>query len=113
MASSLVLLANGPSPRDGPRQKRRWDEAGLAVGLGCEHGGRHTCGVCFRGFSSGQALGGHMRCHWDRVEDNAFVASTSNSGDFGLDLNLTPPAENSSNNANATDASVLDLRLVM
>lgn len=25
----------------------------------------HRCSVCRRVFSSGQALGGHMRCHWE------------------------------------------------
>ncbi|KAG2327195.1 hypothetical protein Bca4012_036185 [Brassica carinata] len=25
----------------------------------------HTCSICFKSFSSGQALGGHKRCHYD------------------------------------------------
>ncbi|GMH02906.1 hypothetical protein Nepgr_004745 [Nepenthes gracilis] len=28
--------------------------------------GGHQCSICLRVFSSGQALGGHKRCHWER-----------------------------------------------
>ncbi|XP_073121288.1 zinc finger protein ZAT2-like [Henckelia pumila] len=27
----------------------------------------HKCGICMRVFSSGQALGGHKRCHWEKA----------------------------------------------
>ncbi|KAL6214157.1 hypothetical protein ACLB2K_013595 [Fragaria x ananassa] len=57
----------------------------------------HQCSICWRVFSSGQALGGHKRCHWERGEDASVVmtqfgmsSSTVNSG--GLDLNLPPSA---------------------
>ncbi|KAL8064521.1 hypothetical protein ABFX02_01G096300 [Erythranthe guttata] len=34
----------------------------------------HECSVCRRVFSSGQALGGHKRCHWlTNSSDNAFI----------------------------------------
>ncbi|KAL1548991.1 hypothetical protein AAHA92_17151 [Salvia divinorum] len=34
----------------------------------------HECSVCCRVFSSGQALGGHKRCHWLTTStDNAFI----------------------------------------
>ncbi|CAI9775557.1 unnamed protein product [Fraxinus pennsylvanica] len=35
----------------------------------------HECSVCRRVFSSGQALGGHKRCHWltSTSVDNAFI----------------------------------------
>ncbi|KAL2489664.1 zinc finger protein ZAT9-like [Forsythia ovata] len=35
----------------------------------------HECSVCRRVFSSGQALGGHKRCHWltSASVDNAFI----------------------------------------
>lgn len=104
VAASLILLANGPSPRDEAGPSRSF------AGQGCDH----RCSVCLRGFSSGQALGGHMRCHWDRLEDNNNnTNSNSNSLDFVLDLNLPPPAERN-NGANVIDAgSLLDLRLGM
>ncbi|GFP81765.1 zinc finger protein zat2 [Phtheirospermum japonicum] len=40
----------------------------------------HECSVCRRVFSSGQALGGHKRCHWlttssSTTTDNAFIPS--------------------------------------
>ncbi|KAJ0236530.1 Zinc finger protein AZF1 [Hirschfeldia incana] len=35
-------------------------------GNGVSHSGKtHTCSICFKSFSSGQALGGHKRCHYD------------------------------------------------
>ncbi|CAN8251440.1 unnamed protein product [Cochlearia groenlandica] len=30
-----------------------------------ESGKIHTCSICYKSFSSGQALGGHKRCHYD------------------------------------------------
>ncbi|CAE6262058.1 unnamed protein product [Arabidopsis arenosa] len=36
----------------------------------------HTCSICFKSFSSGQALGGHKRCHYDGGNGNG---SSSNS----------------------------------
>ncbi|KAF1002415.1 hypothetical protein AG4045_015274 [Apium graveolens] len=54
-------------------------------------GGSHECQICFRVFSSGQALGGHKRSH--------LIAEAKNSQkpvpeirDF-LDLNLPAPEE--------------------
>ncbi|EOA12582.1 hypothetical protein CARUB_v10026997mg [Capsella rubella] len=35
------------------------------VGVGQISGKIHTCSICFKSFSSGQALGGHKRCHYD------------------------------------------------
>ncbi|XP_047948989.1 zinc finger protein ZAT3-like [Salvia hispanica] len=46
----------------------------------------HKCGVCFRVFSSGQALGGHMRCHWDKAEEPSSMLREFN-------LNLAPPIQ--------------------
>ncbi|KAI4965459.1 hypothetical protein ZWY2020_054542 [Hordeum vulgare] len=59
----------------------------------------HRCSVCDRGFASGQALGGHKRCHWDRgclgVVVNAGAGSSgspmSTDETAILDLNLPPP----------------------
>ncbi|KFK28431.1 hypothetical protein AALP_AA8G513800 [Arabis alpina] len=38
----------------------------------------HTCSICFKSFSSGQALGGHKRCHYDGGNNNG-NGSNSNS----------------------------------
>ncbi|KAI3834538.1 hypothetical protein MKW92_015114 [Papaver armeniacum] len=56
---------------------------------------RHKCGICFRVFSTGQALGGHMRYHWEKFEDSPSLhqgPSTSASARDGcvLDLNFPP-----------------------
>ncbi|MCL7033263.1 hypothetical protein MKW94_025912 [Papaver nudicaule] len=83
---------------------------------------RHKCGICFRVFSTGQALGGHMRCHWEKFDDGPSLQgpSTSASAREGcvLDLNLPPyppPAEigtvmDTSLNSSSTDIG-LDLTL--
>ncbi|KAH1068468.1 hypothetical protein GYH30_006146 [Glycine max] len=70
----------------------------------------HECSICHRSFSSGQALGGHKRCHW--ITSNAPDTSTltrfqqfqehldqipkfdtsSEPLDLKLDLNLPAPS---------------------
>lgn len=61
-------------------------------------GTNHRCNICFRVFSSGQALGGHMICHWEKDQEEKQVK--------GIDLNV--PATTSSDTT--LDCS-LDLRL--
>ncbi|CAN6450544.1 unnamed protein product [Victoria cruziana] len=39
----------------------------------------HQCQICFKSFPSGQALGGHKRCHWN--EDRAAAAVTLEAAD--------------------------------
>jgi len=62
----------------------------------------HKCSVCARGFATGQALGGHKRCHWERACDEGMeVAAPSSCSTLAtsgaappsttLDLNLPPP----------------------
>jgi hypothetical protein len=67
-------------------------------------GGPHRCTICRRGFATGQALGGHKRCHyWDgssvSVSLSAASASASGTGSSAVtvrnfDLNLMPVLEN-------------------
>lgn len=57
--------------------------------------GRHRCSVCHQSFATGQALGGHKRCHyWDGLSVS-LTASASGSGSSvrDFDLNLTPVPE--------------------
>ncbi|AEC06595.1 C2H2-like zinc finger protein [Arabidopsis thaliana] len=61
-------------------------------------GMNHRCNICSRVFSSGQALGGHMRCHWEKDQEENQVR--------GIDLNV--PAATSSD---TTLGCSLDLRL--
>ncbi|WVZ92377.1 hypothetical protein U9M48_038448 [Paspalum notatum var. saurae] len=62
--------------------------------------GDHRCSVCARGFATGQALGGHKRCHWERAWAEEMVvakpssrsaSATSEAPATTLDLNLPPP----------------------
>lgn len=76
--------------------------------------GAHRCSICMKVFSSGQALGGHKRCHWERGEDQG---SHGGKG-FGLDLNLPPVAvpldddfSSSSYSSSSPALITLDLRL--
>ncbi|WOK95419.1 zinc finger protein ZAT6-like [Canna indica] len=66
-------------------------------------GKTHECTVCHKSFATGQALGGHMRCHYEGVISGSAAAASgvtaaaaSSSGaassgrNLGLDLNLPP-----------------------
>ncbi|CAN6324850.1 unnamed protein product [Urochloa humidicola] len=73
-------------------------------GAAAVSGGPHRCTICRRGFATGQALGGHKRCHyWDGSSVSVSLsASASASGTTGssavtvrnFDLNLMPVPEN-------------------
>ncbi|PIN00584.1 hypothetical protein CDL12_26910 [Handroanthus impetiginosus] len=70
----------------------------------------HKCSICWRVFPSGQALGGHMRCHWEKVD----IQETSVV--CGFDLNLMETVQDqvndASNNSPYSSCSMdLDLRL--
>ncbi|CAL1372964.1 unnamed protein product [Linum trigynum] len=54
-------------------------------------GGNHKCSICLRVFPSGQALGGHKRCHWDNQRANQNQGSQSSSPMLMVDLNLPAP----------------------
>ncbi|GMN58293.1 hypothetical protein TIFTF001_027396 [Ficus carica] len=91
----------------------------------------HTCGICLRIFSSGQALGGHMRCHWEKLgfsDDpsalsgfTTMAAATTtmttitqalNYSFGGLDLNSPAPVEDHDVVSSPASAmALLDLRL--
>lgn len=69
----------------------------------------HECSICHRVFTSGQALGGHKRCHWtgEKPADTASVASsnkhpssqlsgggqTKKAKEDVIDLNLPAPVD--------------------
>ncbi|KAL2930283.1 Zinc finger protein ZAT10 [Bienertia sinuspersici] len=66
-------------------------------------GKSHVCSICNKSFASGQALGGHKRCHYEG-SINTTTAATSAASDGGaatstvthsrldIDLNLPPTA---------------------
>ncbi|KAI3970942.1 hypothetical protein MKX01_024589 [Papaver californicum] len=81
---------------------------------------RHKCGICFRVFSTGQALGGHMRCHCEKFEDVPSFhqeLSTSASARDGcvLDLNLPPypPPVEIDTSLNSSFSSEIGLELTL
>lgn len=60
----------------------------------------HECSICHRVFTSGQALGGHKRCHLVVSETSSTVTSTKQQGEMRLtvkeeliDLNMPAPGE--------------------
>jgi len=71
-----------------------------SAGGGAASGGPHRCTICRRGFATGQALGGHKRCHyWDGASSVSVSLLASASGSSGVtvrnfDLNLMPVLEN-------------------
>lgn len=66
----------------------------------------HKCSICLRVFSSGQALGGHKRCHWEKEDDPLL-----NDGLNLLDLNLPAPVDDDSASSSYSSGLTLDLRL--
>ncbi|XVE94001.1 hypothetical protein REPUB_Repub01dG0242700 [Reevesia pubescens] len=74
----------------------------------------HKCSICLRVFSSGQALGGHKRCHWEKGDEtislNQGLNLLATRQDCGLDLNLPAPVENDSSSSYCSGLA-LDLRL--
>ena len=57
-----------PSNQEPFNNTHRNSNGGSVVinGNGVSQSGKtHTCSICFKSFSSGQALGGHKRCHYD------------------------------------------------
>ena len=76
----------------------------------------HKCSICSRVFPSGQALGGHKRCHWEKGEE---ISASMNQGGLhflkekggcGLDLNSPAPMEDESSSFYSSGLT-LDLRL--
>ncbi|CAH2034091.1 unnamed protein product [Thlaspi arvense] len=68
-------------------------------------GKSHVCSICNKSFPSGQALGGHKRCHYEgnnssSVSNSEGAGSTSHvsSSHRGFDLNIPPIPEFSSVN---------------
>ncbi|KAG6537443.1 zinc finger protein ZAT10-like [Zingiber officinale] len=63
---------------------------------GTAGGGKvHRCSVCQKTFPSGQALGGHKRCHYDGslVSGMATASEGAGSSHRGFDLNMPAPPE--------------------
>ncbi|KAI4318581.1 hypothetical protein MLD38_032264 [Melastoma candidum] len=102
------LLATEASSEDVPTTAAMTTTAIMDIGRGHHH--NHQCGICNRVFPTGQALGGHKRCHWEKCEREEQF--------FCLDLNQPAAAaatpltaeEDSSSSSHMSDLT-LDLRL--
>ncbi|XVE48730.1 hypothetical protein DITRI_Ditri01bG0025600 [Diplodiscus trichospermus] len=73
----------------------------------------HKCSICLKVFSSGQALGGHKRCHWEKGDEPSLNQGLNLLGtrqEYSLDLNFPAPVENDSPSSSSS-ALALDLRL--
>nr|XP_043613993.1 zinc finger protein ZAT3-like [Erigeron canadensis] len=84
----------------------------MMMNVGCSS--EHKCNICLKVFSSGQALGGHKRCHLEKEDDAGVPSSITSHGHFNpdstymLDVNVpTPLREDHSRCSNVA----LDLRL--
>lgn len=71
----------------------------------------HECSICHRVFSSGQALGGHKRCHWGSAGASDTISTISSNKEIPmqqqmparvelLDLNLPAPIDDDSEAGN-------------
>lgn len=72
----------------------------------------HECSICHRVFSSGQALGGHKRCHWGSAGASDTISTISSNKETPmqqqqmparmelLDLNLPAPVDDDSEAGN-------------
>lgn len=67
----------------------------------------HECSICHRTFASGQALGGHKRCHWGSAGNSDTISTVSSTKEPPvqqqrpmrpemLDLNLPAPVDDDS-----------------
>uniref|UniRef100_J3LBZ2 C2H2-type domain-containing protein n=2 Tax=Oryza brachyantha TaxID=4533 RepID=J3LBZ2_ORYBR len=101
VAAGLLMLSGArPAPTSARKGKAKRRLAATAAAphhppQSCDD---HKCAVCHLGFASGQALGGHKRCHWDRSCAVATAGSSTTSASSpaaknatALDLNLPPP----------------------
>ncbi|KAL1193625.1 Zinc finger protein ZAT10 [Cardamine amara subsp. amara] len=64
-------------------------------------GKSHVCSICQKSFPSGQALGGHKRCHYEGNNNSSSVSNSEGAGSTshvssshrGFDLNIPPIPE--------------------
>ncbi|MED6106318.1 hypothetical protein PIB30_003727 [Stylosanthes scabra] len=105
VAACLLLLASGKGKGKGKEK----DDYECGDGDDSEQssvGGGHKCSICLKAFSTGQALGGHKRCHWDNT-----TTTTAPSPAPIIDLNLPPPPPPHHSSSSSSTTLTLDLRL--
>ncbi|MED6171626.1 hypothetical protein PIB30_042374 [Stylosanthes scabra] len=74
-------------------------------------GGGHKCSICMKVFSTGQALGGHKRCHWEKAESESGNDGSTLTLPLPVDLNLPAPIDQQHYHCSSSSTLTLDLRL--
>ncbi|KAL5713821.1 hypothetical protein ACHQM5_015864 [Ranunculus cassubicifolius] len=122
VAESLLLLSNGHNNflnqrcfegcknDKGKAEEIVEEEDNMVLVLG------HQCGVCSKIFSSGQALGGHKRCHCQRGEEDQLnhglnLNFSTTRVVCPLDLNLPAPVDHTVRSFSSPADAALDLKL--
>ncbi|KAG0458509.1 hypothetical protein HPP92_023666 [Vanilla planifolia] len=99
-ASHRKLLVVDDAPSSAGGQAASSSSTAASGGGG---GKVHRCSICQKTFPTGQALGGHKRCHYDGGSGTAFAIATAaaaasssevaSSGQKEFDLNIPPEIE--------------------
>ncbi|CAI0451748.1 unnamed protein product [Linum tenue] len=63
-------------PADGPSTSTTTTSAAAAAAPVTGGGKSHVCTICHKSFPTGQALGGHKRCHYDGEKSGVATSST-------------------------------------
>ncbi|KAL1188500.1 Zinc finger protein ZAT2 [Cardamine amara subsp. amara] len=97
---TITNIAEDPSP-----PPHETVDQGKAKRVKLVSGMNHRCNICSRVFSSGPALGGHMRCHWEKDQGEKKVG--------GIDLNVPAAPEQNlpSSSLDTSSSCSLDLKL--
>eukprot|EP01018_Ginkgo_biloba_P011122 Gb_16414 [translate_table: standard] len=93
-----------PSPKEQTKDSCREESDEAAIPLSSSKKSKvHECSICHRVFASGQALGGHKRCHWGSAGTSDTVSTISSIKETPvlqrparvdlLDLNLPAPVD--------------------
>lgn len=94
-----------PSRRPPPPHQEIVDQDYKGESVKLVSGISHRCNICFKVFSSGQALGGHMRCHWQKDQKE------KNEDWTGIDLNVPASTNLPGSSSEKLPECSLDLRL--
>ncbi|CAN7126479.1 zinc finger protein ZAT2 [Brassica rapa] len=103
ICSAILNLNVDPPPPSAPQEIVDEDDKSKSVMVVSEM--NHRCDICSKAFSSGQALGGHMRRHWHKDRKEKKQAST------GIDLNVPASTNLPGSSSDTLPESSLDLRL--
>ncbi|KAI3444733.1 hypothetical protein Pfo_001398 [Paulownia fortunei] len=90
-----------------PTSSFQFEQSPALVGAARRKSKVHECSICHRVFNSGQALGGHKRCHW--ITSNS--PDTSSSPKFHFQDNIEPIHHHHHHTSNIDISDKLDLNV--